>query len=292
MKAIFKKILKILWQTVCFLFAVVVLTLILKVFVVESFKIPSYSMSPALVQGDFVFVNKLTLGARLYTFADTDTTPVNITRVWGFCNIQRGDVLVFNFPYRDNRKKIEFNHSIFYIKRCIALAGDTLRTVDGFYKVSGCNDSLGSIERQRMLSKKSERDYPKDVFRIFPKDSPYHYWTMKNAGPLYVPQKDAVVAVDSVSFYLYRRLIEYETGQKLCRENSGVLLGDSAITEYRFSRNYYFMAGDNALDSNDSRYWGLLPEEMIVGKAAFIWKSIDPKTDKRRWNRVFKMISS
>lgn len=67
-------------------------------------------------------------------------------------------------------------------------------------------------------------------------------------------------------------------------------LNGEPIREYRFLKNYYFMAGDKGLNSQDSRYWGLLPEEYIVGKAAFVWKSVDPYTGKLRWDRFMKKI--
>jgi signal peptidase I len=69
-----------------------------------------------------------------------------------------------------------------------------------------------------------------------------------------------------------------------------VWLGDSIIREYTFKMNYYFMAGDYVFDSVDSRYWGLVPEDHIVGKAIFVWKSKDMATGKYRWKRFFKRL--
>jgi signal peptidase I len=67
-------------------------------------------------------------------------------------------------------------------------------------------------------------------------------------------------------------------------------LGDSIVREYQFKENYYFMAGDKGDNSRDSRYWGLLPESFIVGKAVVIWKSIDPVTSSIKWERTGKKI--
>lgn len=69
-----------------------------------------------------------------------------------------------------------------------------------------------------------------------------------------------------------------------------IYLGDTRITGYRFKKNYYFMAGDKVENSKDSRYWGLLPEDYIVGKAWRIWKSIDKENNKTRWNRILRKI--
>lgn len=68
------------------------------------------------------------------------------------------------------------------------------------------------------------------------------------------------------------------------------LIGRETLESYCFQKNYYFMAGDKGMNSQDSRYWGLLPEEYIVGKATFIWKSVDPYTGKFRWDRFLKKI--
>ena len=85
-------------------------------------------------------------------------------------------------------------------------------------------------------------------------------------------------------------MIEWEQRDKLSLRNDSVWLGDSLITEYQFKKDYYFAAGDNVVNSQDSRYWGLLPEQYIVGVATRIWKSVNPTTEEIRWNRIFKRI--
>ena len=77
---------------------------------------------------------------------------------------------------------------------------------------------------------------------------------------------------------LYRKLIEWEQGKKMYVKGDTVLLNDSVITSYQFRKNYYFVAGDHSENSQDSRYWGLLPEEYIVGVASRVWKSVDSYT--------------
>ena len=89
---------------------------------------------------------------------------------------------------------------------------------------------------------------------------------------------------------VYRKAIEWEQKKKLRIQGDSVLLGDSLIREYTFLKNYYFTAGDNVLSSRDSRYWGLLPEEYIVGKATRIFRSVNKYTGKERWNRFLKKI--
>lgn len=80
------------------------------------------------------------------------------------------------------------------------------------------------------------------------------------------------------------------TEKKLTLHGDSVLLGDSVIHNYRFCENYYFVSGDKMVNSKDSRYWGLLPEPFIVGRAWLVWKSVSPNTGKMRWKRIFKRI--
>ena len=83
---------------------------------------------------------------------------------------------------------------------------------------------------------------------------------------------------------------EWEQKKKLTLHGDSVLLGDSVIHNYRFCENYYFVSGDKMVNSKDSRYWGLLPEPFIVGRAWLVWKSVSPNTGKMRWKRIFKRI--
>jgi signal peptidase I len=95
--------------------------------------------------------------------------------------------------------------------------------------------------------------------------------------------------VDNIK--LYRNLIRYETGKEIELQGDTVYLNKKILPQYIFTKNYYFMTGDWVFDSRDSRYWGLLPEDHIVGKAAIIWKSQDMGTGKYRWKRFFRVIN-
>lgn len=268
----------------------ILFAIILRVFVFATFKIPSNSMKPALYSGDYIVVNKLILGARVfkdYTNVD-DTKRPAFWRVKGLGGIERNDILVFNFPY-SKKGKITIDPDIFYVKRCIAIPGDTFYIDNGIYKVKGCTDTLGNIDNQKRMSKTVESDFKSNVYWCFPMSSSYN-WNLKFFGPLYVPRKGDCLRIDSLTIQLYKKLIEYETSQKIKIKDSKVYLNDSIIQKYTFRTNYYFMSGDNVLDSRDSRYWGLLPEDHIVGKAAIIWKSEYPKNNTIRWKRVLKLL--
>lgn len=105
-----------------------------------------------------------------------------------------------------------------------------------------------------------------------------------------MPAKGDEIYLDSIAWKDYRRCIEYETRQSLLLHGDSVLLGDSLIRKYRFLHDYYFMRGDNVANSYDSRFWGPLPDDFILGVGKFIWFSKDPVSGKIRWNRMFKGI--
>ena len=115
-------------------------------------------------------------------------------------------------------------------------------------------------------------------------------WNIREFGPLPIPQKGQLVTMNRTTYILYRQLIAWEQKKKIVLKDGQVLLGDSIIDRYSFKKNYYFVSGDNMANSQDSRYWGMLPEEYIVGKATRIWNSKDKYTDQIRWGRVLKKI--
>lgn len=260
---------------------VVVLFVVMQIFLFSSFKIPSNSMEPGLIAGDYVLVNKLIPGARLFNvFASLRGEQVQIVRLPGLREIRRNDVVVFNYPYPNNLDRIEMHMMKYYIKRCLGLPGDSLSIVNGYYRVNGIFEPVGNIEGQELFSVQSNKML-KDagLYWSFPKDSLIS-WNVKNFGPLYLPRKGDVIDMNRENISIYRKLIEWETGQKL----------DPRIVSYTFQKNYYFVAGDRIEDSQDSRYWGLLPEEFIVGKATFIWRSMNPQTRGVRWDRICSRI--
>lgn len=250
--------------------------------------VPSNSMEPSIFAGDYLLVNKCVPGLRSCKFDSVKKCP-EIVRKFRTGTIRRGDILVFNFPYHDH-DVLSFDSKLHYIKRCVAISGDTIGIENGVYRVKGTSEPLGNVSVQQRFSAIDSAVFAPEVFGSFPSNSPYHQWTIKTFGPLYVPRNDDCIPIDTMSIYLYKNLIEYETGQKITICSPDILLNDSIIDKYTFRQNYYFMAGDYVFDSQDSRYWGLLPEDHIVGKAILIWKSVDPDTKKVRWKREFKIL--
>lgn len=244
-------------------------------FLFASFNIPSESMLPTLQPGDKVLVDKVTTGARLFDiFEAASGKDVKIRRMPRFRKFKRGDILVFNFPFREGWRKIDMDYRVYYAKRCVGAPGDTLEIKDFDYYINGI-PSEGGGDRRLARAVYAPDSVSRDSlpgFRAFRKDSVTH-WTIRDLGPLYIPRKGEEISLTPANYLPYRKVVEWETKNKL-KDNDGVLtLGGKPVSSYRFKENYYFMAGDNSGDSQDSRYWGFVPEPFIVGRALLVWWS-------------------
>lgn len=246
-------------------------------------------MLPAITGGDYILVNKWIVGPRLYkSFDFSNGKKVETMRLKGLRKVKRNDILVFNFPYKDDWNTIKFDPNTFYIKRCVAIPGDTFYIEKGIYKVKNFPDILGSYQNQSDNQiRLNKTNNPVD--ESFPYDKAFN-WTILDFGPLYIPGKGNRLSIDTLNIKLYKNLITYETGENIVIKDKQVYLGNTILSFYTFQQNYYFMTGDYVFDSRDSRYWGLLPEDHIIGKATTIWQSREPETNKFCWNRFLKKI--
>ena len=264
--------------------------LFLQMVAIATFRIPTDSMHPTLKPGDNILVNKGVMGARIFNIWDAaEEKEVEIHRLPGLGKVKRNDVLVFHYPYPHKSDSLSMHLLKYYVKRCIALPGDTMGIRKGHYYIKGINEPIGNIEAQKRIEKLQKENTRGIVMDAYPWDK-YIDWTIQDFGPLHIPARGQTVAMDSTAVKLYRNLIEWEQKEKLTFQGKEIFLGDSLIHEYRFRENYYFMGGDYMENSKDSRYWGLLPEPYIVGVATRIWKSVDKSTGKIRWDRVMKKI--
>lgn len=216
---------------------IVVLWLLAQVFCVTSFHIPSDSMEPALLAGDVILVDKLTYGARLFNVMDAVAgKQVEIKRLLGMGGMRRNDIVVFNYPCPKQWKRIEMDVMQYYVKRCVALPGDTFRIVNGRYKVDGYAGTLGYVDAQdRFMALINEQALADDAIgvRAYPEDSLIR-WTVKEFGPLYIPKSGDAIPMDGRTVKLYGNIVEWERQGNLRHEAGNVYLGDSLIAEYRF----------------------------------------------------------
>ena len=298
-------------------------------------------------------------------------------RLKGFGHVKTGDYVVFGFPHGDTvlvrepaadyytyvrtlgrdytlrnygpivvRPSDKKDH---YVKRCVAVAGDTLTIKDGQVYVNsqpqenwpGVQNSYMVVTDGKKINQKNLNkldinvgelwyypelpgypempltaemleqvksysnvvsvtqnidsyppDYPDSELTIFPFSSDYK-WTRDNFGPLWIPKKGVEVELTVKNLPLYQRIITSYEGNDLEVKDGKIYINSEEVQSYTFKQDYYFMMGDNRHNSLDSRYWGFVPEDHIVGKPAVIWLSIDGNKkfpNNIRWRRFFKFV--
>lgn len=336
--------------------------LVLKLIVLEPFAIPSDSMDRTLQTGDYVIVNKLAYGARLpmtplsmpFGHQTIGTSGVRAYLDWltwdyhrlpGYSEVKRNDVVVFNFPAEDlfalngHTNEYPVDHRTYFIKRVVALPGDTLviRDRDVFVneqaqlapglamfnyiikldslKADSVNlKPLGLLRESRLnqyllftvallprqadslrllktivsvepeLSKAGSFDE-----QLFPHSDAYP-WNLDNYGPLVLPKAGQQVKLTALNLPIYERIIvNYEHGT-ITQKGDSLFVNGKLDSTYTFKMNYYFVMGDNRHYSMDSRYWGFVPEDHIVGRATLILFSYNRKNSSVRWERCFKSV--
>ncbi|MFW6019995.1 MAG: signal peptidase I [Bacteroidales bacterium] len=373
------------------IFAVIAATII-RTFLVEAYTIPTSSMEKSMLVGDFLFVSKIAYGPKV------PNTPLSIPfmhhsipgsnmksyvewiklpyyRFPGLSEIERKDVVVFNFPAGDTvvtnfpaqtynsivrqvgREAIWNNPQKFgkvvyrpvdkrenYVKRCVAMPGDSLEIVDQHVYINNNKQKLpegaqfryrvetkGGPIHPRFLDKNNitEGDTLNQSFTefmyvmtdeakknlerlpivtsvdsviqeqeqwneaIFPHD-PNYKWTLDNFGPLYIPEKGKTVQLNNKNIALYERIIDVYENNDLEIRNSDIYINGEKADTYTFKMDYFWMMGDNRHNSLDSRYWGFVPMDHIVGKASFVWLSLDYSKrglfSKIRFNKMFRPV--
>ncbi len=204
-------------------FPVILAVFVVRSFVVEPFKIPSGSMVPTLLVGDFILVNKFEYGLRL---------PVTNTKITQGSPLSRGDVVVFRYPK---------DESVDYIKRVIGLPGDTVAYQDKQLTING-----------QPVPETPLPDFFDDERQNYAKQFEETIGNKKNA----ILNNPAVPPFVMGAYdYPFRDNCTYNSRGVICKVPPG----------------HYFMMGDNRDNSADSRYWGFVPDQNIVGRAFFIW---------------------
>lgn len=287
-------------------------------------------------------------------------------RLRGFGRVEREDVVVFNFPAGDTvmlenqaecyydklrdykqrygekgRERLYQDYTIVsrpvdkrenYIKRCVAIAGDTLQIVNSqlfvngemqpaceerqhvyfiettaplsdymlarlditefygeypYYYFTTTDSGAAELERYASVTKVVRYNNTTPTLDVYPHDARYA-WTQDNYGPLWVPKRGATIEINTENLPLYERIIDQYEGHDIRVEGDKIFIDGVESTTYTFAMDYYFMMGDNRHNSLDSRFWGFVPEDHIVGKAQFIaFSKGDAGT---RWKRLFKAI--
>jgi signal peptidase I len=271
--------------------ATILVALFLKVFVVEAYRIPSGSMENTLLVGDFLIVNKLAYGFRTPSRLPLTNMAMQTLKIPLWSHVRRGDVVVFEYP--GSLDEVKPSRAVNYVKRCIGLPGDTVRIIHGKVFVDGSTIDLPALAKpvgEYEFSTGSRRTTP------FPPGSSY---TQFDFGPLVVPKRNDIIDLDGASILRWKLLIEREGHAVLVDEGREVFIDGRKADHYTVERNYYFMLGDNRDNSLDSRYWGFVPENNIVGEALLVYWSWNAessaaismaKSSNIRWNRIGTII--
>jgi signal peptidase I len=163
------------------------------------------------------------------------------------------------------------------IKRCIGLPGDTVVIREGIVYINGKIFTFPpSVKMSYVIC---AMNFPHPDLR----------WTLNNYGPVIVPSKGSKISLDSTNIELYRNIIQSE-GYEIFRKDPVIYINGKAVSTYIFETDAYFVLGDNRGNSIDSRYWGFVAKDLMVGKAVLVYFSKDTELKRIRWNRFFKEI--
>ncbi len=304
-------------------FGIICLAVLFRIFVIEIYYIPSVSMYKTLFPGDIIAVNKSKYGSRFFQ------DDRKCRRAPGYGKLERNDIVVFNFPagdtiYSKNPKinyysrigsrgrsealadtsrlgsisYVPLNSRTPYIKRCIALPGDTLRIKADTVYINNQRFSEPSTlnlpkNQPREQSNQNNNQQKKQRYKwIFPHKFSYK-WYPRFFGPVVIPEKGKTVNLNKHNIYLYKRIISAYENNILHITDSTILINGKQADSYTFQQDYYFVLGDNRRNSNDSRYWGFLPKNHIIGTAVLVLFSLDTHKSgfkKIRWDRFFRLL--
>jgi len=273
------------------------LSMLLIVFLISSSivgasKVPTGSMEKTILVGDFLLINKFIYG--FSTPRDIPYTNIALPhfKLPGFADPKKGDIIVFQFPgYRD---ELEPQNIEYWVKRCVAEPGDTLEIRDKVIFVNG--KQLPIPTHINYLNPNPEPAGISDP-QIFPRRSG---WNPDNYGPLVIPKKGEIVALNADNITEYETLINREMGKKVVNVSNGkVFINNQPAENYTIQNDYYFMVGDNRDNSLDSRFWGFVPRDNIIGTPIIIywsWNSDIPISDffrllgTVRFDRIAKLV--
>jgi signal peptidase I len=258
-----------------FVGSIVLFLFFFRAMVAEAYRIPTGSMVRTLLVGDFLLVNKFSYGMKTPDWVGVPFTQfgfdVPFLQLPAISDPKPGDVVVFKYPG---------DPSINYIKRLVGGPGQVLTVDDKHLFLDGVEfmPAPGQQFAQRQILPDSYSDA-----RIFPLGSG---WNKDQYGPLTIPAEGMVVDLDPLAWRNYRTAIELE-GHSLQSQGGEFYIDGAPASQYTFEQDHYFMMGDNRDRSSDSRFWGFLPRELVVGKAWIIYFSID--TDRMK-DKFWKLI--
>ncbi len=271
---------------VIILLAALTAVAILKIYVLDAVAIPSASMETTLIPGDFVLVNKLSYGIGITPSSNRKQASLSFLPEIHRNPVNRGDVVVFRFP--ESIQKSFFTNNDYFVKRCVAKSGDIVEIDHGQLIIN--NQSRSHVHRD------GEQRKHRTTGQLYPSGSEY---TLDEYGPLRVPAPGDILHLTNDTYPVWADLIKREGHSVSWSNKEGCLIDGKPTQFYIVSKRYVFVLGDNFYHSFDSRFWGFLPEEQIIGKATLIYwslRSSDREDDSSsflesiRWDRVGVLV--
>ncbi len=270
----------------------ILFVMVLHGLLIASFIVPTGSMENTVMAGDFLLVNKI-YGASTPQIIPFLNIPLPYKILFSISEPERGDVIVFVFPgNRDEEKAQEFQY---YLKRCVAIPGDTLQIIDDKLYVNGEFQPLAKngVFDERVPNNSME------AITTFPRGLNF---LRDNYGPIRIPKKGDTILIDPLNYSQWEIFIKRE-GHKVFLSNNQVQIDGKAVDKYIVEQDYYFGMGDNRDHSSDSRFWGFIPRKNILGSPIICWLSWEmydnygyeysffEKFAHIRWNRIFRTIN-
>ncbi|MCB9209126.1 MAG: signal peptidase I [Ignavibacteriales bacterium] len=272
------------------------LTVIIFVFVTSAFIegsiVPTPSMEKTILVGDRLFINKFVFGASTPSYIPFTNIELPHYRFPALREPKRNEIIVFRFP--GDQFQLKDDAVEFWVKRCLALPGDTIEIKN---KVVFVNSKRSPIPANILYQTMQIKNEGMKNNRIFPQSQK---WNEDNYGPLVIPKKGDKIILTKGNINDWKTIIDREFDREVVTiEDGNILIDGEKSNEYILKQDYYFMVGDNRDDSYDSRFWGFVPRENIVGTPIIIfwsWDSNIPFTkpfelfSSVRVNRIMKLV--
>jgi len=269
------------------LLGAIIIVMIINGLAIASFVVPTGSMENTVMTGDFLIVNKFIYGPSTPQVIPFLNIALPFFKFPGFKDPEPGDVIVFIYP--GDKDEVEPKEFQYYLKRCIAVAGDTLQIINKKVYVNGKEQPLPEN------AKFSRPVFDGDSYRTFP---PGRGFSGDNYGPLRIPKKGDIIHLNPANYFEWEVFILRE-GHEIYISGGDIYIDNKKTNKYVVERDYCFGMGDNRDNSEDSRYWGYIPYENVVGTPIFVYWSWDTnkpltqifeKLATVRWSRIFTFI--
>ena len=258
-------------------------------FIIQNTRIPTGSMENTILVGDFVLVNKFIYGSSSPKYIPFTEIEIPFFRLPAFKDPKAKDIVVFEYP-GDRDQLVADELGVNYVKRCIGVPGDTIELRNKVVFVNGkefWKPSFVKYYQGRFGNYLSPRPRGMTEPRIFPKGM---QWNEDNYGPLVIPKKGMTMPLNRYNVEQWRTIIDREFGKRVVELKGEVVTIDgNPVSSYTFKKDYYFMMGDNRDDSLDSRFWGLVPRDLVVGEAFITLFSWDREIP---FSQLFKLLGS